>query len=172
MATDNSLTDWIPVIGTLSGALIGLIASSLIAYFNKFSQENSLKNERNRHRLERIYELLISIKIEKGKDLGKAISWIHYNEPISHNKIDGIPPLVELEMLVKLYFREFEPSRTTLMKSIQNFSKEFIDCSFGSHKEKPLEAKQKDSEKFINLNEKIEKDIYAFQEQISKTIKA
>jgi hypothetical protein len=82
---ETSSINWIPVIATLSGAAIGLLASFLIAYFNKSSDERKAKSDRDRSRIEKIYEILIVIKMERGKDFGRILNWIHHTVPIAND---------------------------------------------------------------------------------------
>jgi hypothetical protein len=132
-----TLSPWIPLIGTLLGALFDLGASFFIATFNKNAQELSAKNERNRKRIERIYELLITIRMECGKNSVKFLTGF-ITEPIPEKEIKEIPPLVELEMLVNLYFPERKEMHKEFLFHMHNFWKMFMESRFLNYKNEPL----------------------------------
>ena len=104
MSDEVNITQWVPVIGTLGGALLGFFASFLTALFTKSRESKEQREERDRRRIERIYELLIVVSQQNGQHLGNVINRIHFARPIKPDERKGIPPLVELEMFVSLYF--------------------------------------------------------------------
>lgn len=167
----TTLSPWIPVIGTLLGALVGLGASFFIAAFNKKTQELSAKDDRNRKRIERIYELLITIKMDYGRNLGEIINWIHYGIPIQEKGIKEVPPLVELEMHINLYFPELKETHKEFVAHIHAFGKIFMESRFLDHKNLPLTKKQSETEKFIASSEVIESKVAAYQEKIAGIVK-
>ncbi|MBL0699631.1 MAG: hypothetical protein JJV92_01965 [Desulfosarcina sp.] len=95
---NSQITPWIPVIATLCGALFGLFASFAIAYFNKSTEDRKDKDDRNRKRLEKIYELVISSKSGTAMQMAHLFNWIHSEMPIPVDKDDlsTMPPLIEL----------------------------------------------------------------------------
>ena len=115
---------WIPVIATLFGACFGLFASFIIAYFNKSTDNRKEKEERNRKRLERIYELAISAKNERAIEMAHLFNWIHSQTNIPEDKslIPTMPPLIELEMLVKLYLPTLEKQMAAFVEKLQSFT--------------------------------------------------
>lgn len=169
---NSNFSPWIPVIGTLLGALVGLGASFFIATFNRNAQEVSAKNERNRKRVERIYELLITIRIRYGKNLGEIINWIHHGVPVPETEIKEIPPLVELEMLINLYFPELKETHKEFISHIHAFGKIFMESRFLNHKNEPLPKKQSETQKFINASGIIELKVAAYLEKISAIVRA
>ena len=168
----STLSPWIPVISTLLGALFGLGASFFIAKFNKNAQELSAKNERNRKRIEKIYELLITIKMEYGKNLGEILSWIHYGTPIPEKEIKEIPPLVELEMLINLYFPELKETHKEFLSHIHGFGKIFMESRFLSYKNEPLAKNNQSLKKFIISSGVIESKVAAYQKKIAEMVNA
>jgi hypothetical protein len=163
---------WIPVIGTLGGALVGLAASSLIAYFNRSSEAKKSKDERDRSRLERMYELLIIIKMERQNELGEAINWIHNEKLIMEKEVRGIPPLIELEMLVRLYFPVLETQREKLMGAIHRHGKEFFDVRDVDYRKKEEKEKQSATSVLVELSRDIDKEVTNMQSAIAKVITA
>lgn len=142
MAEPSSISNWIPVIGTLSGAAIGLLASFLIAYFNKSSDERKAKSDRDRSRIEKIYEILISIKMERGKDFGRILNWIHHAVPIASDEESGMPPIVQLNMLINLYFPDLKPEQKKLMDAIHQYGKASLEARRTDYRKSELAEKQ------------------------------
>lgn len=172
MPEASSINNWIPVIGTLSGAAIGLLASFLIAYFNKSSDERKAKSDRDRSRIEKIYELLISIKMERGKDFGRVLNWIHHTVPIANDEVSDIPPIVELDMLINLYFPDLKTEQEKLMGAIHKYGKSSLEARQTDYRKKTLAEKQSASGTLLNMQGSIENEIKSMQECLAKRVKA
>ena len=172
MSEEVNTIQWVPVIGTLGGALLGFLASFLTAFFTKSRESKEQREERDRRRIERIYELLIIVSHQNGQHLGNAINWIHNARPISHDENKGIPPLVELEMLVSLYFSELENTRQRLMEAIQRFGMFYLQIQHKDFHRKDKVHQQKIADKFSTMNEDINNRIQDFKERLSEMAKS
>ena len=83
-------------------------ASLLTTWFNNRAAYLRGKDDRNRNRLESIYELLIEIRRDYVLLMGKALFYIHEGMAITVDKNEKIPALSKLEMMVSLYFPDFK----------------------------------------------------------------
>lgn len=172
MTETSSISNWIPIIGTLSGAVIGLLASFIIAFFNKSTDERKAKNDRDRSRIEKIYELLITLKMERGSDFGKILSWIHHAVPIANKEESGIPPIVELGMLINLYFPDLKEEQEKLISAIHKYGEASLEARHTDYRKKDLNEKQKISGILFTMQGKIEKEVNSLQAQLAKRVKA
>ena len=168
----ESFAKWIPVVGTLGGATLGLSASFITTWFNNREINSRSKDDRNRHRLELIYELLIEIQNEYTSLMTKSILCVHYNEKIISEKNEKMPPLIKLEMMVSLYFPEFKEAWESLESAKNSFGEELADLISSPPKNLQLSEKQKRSAKFAVLERLIDKRVIEFQQAIVKSIKS
>lgn len=58
----SEMSKWIPVVGTLGGAIVGFLSSFVTTRFNQRKGEISAKESRERQRLEEIYRTLFDIR--------------------------------------------------------------------------------------------------------------
>jgi hypothetical protein len=172
VSEETNISQWAPVLGTLGGAILGFLASFLTAIFSKSRESKEQREERDRRRIERIYELLIFIAQENVENLGSAINWIHYARPISDKTGKGIPPLVELEMLVSLYFGELESHRKNLMGAIQKFGKRYFEIRSEDFRAKDKPYKQEIAGEFVTMQSSVETQIAAFKSKVSEIVKS
>jgi len=168
----SSLTQWVPVIGTLAGVFLGFIASFLIAIYNKSTERRDSKEERERKRLERIYELVIEINTERGTEMGNAINWIHYSTPIKENESKDISPIIELEMITKLYFPSLDSNRKEFINKVQKFGTKYFETRFAKWQNETKEKKQEVSGVLVSLNKEINDESEKMKIALVKLIKA
>lgn len=171
MSDETNISQWIPVLGTLGGALLGFFASFFTALFTKSREAKQQREERNRQRIERIYELLIVITRENRKMFVDVIKWVDWAKPIKLETYEGIPPLIELEMLVSLYFNELESQRQRLMSSVQEFGGRFINVQSEDFRPKDKTYKQQVAGEFFVMNRKVNNEIEAFKSMVSEIVK-
>lgn len=160
-----------PVLGTLGGATLGFLASSLTTWFNNREIKFRGKDDRTRNRLESIYELLVKIQRDYISLMGKAIAYAHGGEKIVFDGNEEIPSLIKLEMMVSLYFPEFKEKMKLLEIAKNLFGKELASLMLGSTKNLPLVEKQELAGKFVVLQSKVDKSIIGFQKAIVSSIK-
>ena len=130
--TVNSITQWIPIVGTLLGAGIGFAASFFTTKFNKDKDERLSRESRDRDRVEKIYQLLVTINAENGTRMAMALNSIHHAKPILQKDTENFPPLLELEMLINLYFPSMEIQRQSLITEIQSFGAKYVEYQYRS----------------------------------------
>lgn len=168
----NVVTQWIPVIGTLLGASIGFAASFFNSKFSKDKDEALSRENRDRERVEKIYRLLVTINSERGQEMSEAVNSIHNAIPIKDKDLQEFPPLLELEMLIKLYLSSLEPQRLLLVEYVQNFSVKYFEFRFKDYKKESLEKRQKDSGVLVNLSSKIDSQVKLMQKSLVDHVKA
>jgi hypothetical protein len=163
---------WLPVIGTLLGAIVGFAASFLVAWFNQRKSEEIARGDRRRVRLEELYRTLIEIRKDYQATLSQAFSKVHSNTPMSTTSYTSIPPIINAEMLVNLYF----PELITCFKhfeAVKNaFGSQLADAIIVNTSSLSLDKKQKLCGSFLDSFQKIDASITAFQVEISRTIDA
>lgn len=170
--TVNIMSQWIPIVGTLLGAGIGFVASFFNTKFNKDKEEQLSRESKDRHRVEKIYQLLVAINSEKSSEVAGALSSIHNTRPIVKKDIQAFHPLLELEMLINLYFPGLEGQRQVLMESIQAFGTKYIDYGFKDYRKESLKIKQHDSGVLVKLHLGIDSEIKKMQKLLVEHVKA
>ena len=115
--TPAEISNWIPVVGALLGAAIGFVGGLLNSWLTQRNRETTEKGNRERARLESLYETLVEIRIYYQGKLGDMISKVHYNKQNTvKDERSGIPPLVKLDMVMHMYF----PSLAVAQKNISS----------------------------------------------------
>ena len=167
-----SLSSWIPVIGTLSGTIVGFVASFGIAFFNRRAEESKAKSERDRVRIEKIFLLLFETKRDGGKLYFNAVDWIHRAKPIVITDSDEYPPLIELEMIVHLYYPELREQREDIVKSMQNLGAKYAEAQRTDCSNMTLEEKKEYSTEFFELRAVVDKKVEKMKISLAKIVKA
>src|ERR1035437_2969318 len=115
--TPAEISNWIPWVGALLGAVIGFVGGLLNSWLTQRNRETTEKGSRERARLESLYETLVEIRIYYQGKLGDMISKVHYNKQNTvKDERSGIPPLVRLDMVMHMYF----PSLAFAQKNISS----------------------------------------------------
>lgn len=167
------MTNWLPVFGTLAGASIGFLASFGIAYYNHKRKADTETDSRQRERLERVYILLINIKKDYFSYSMKIISKVHNNEFLTVATHDGkIAPIVELEMLIRLYFPDFKISFKEFEIEKEKYGKLLSEAITENYSNKSLEEKQKFCSKTLTFEKIVRDAVEKIQLEIPKLIKA
>ena len=173
MGDETSVVNWVPVIGTLAGASIGFLASFGTAYF---IDKRKIKNEtvaRQRERLEELYKTLVAVKNDYNNYQFEIIKKVHHDLPFTpFEKKEELTPLVQLEMIVNLYFPELVNSHNKLEKSKNEFSKllgKAITEDFSSY---DLKQKQEFCGEVLVQYGVIDERIKSLQVKIAQIIKA
>ncbi|EKO3781704.1 hypothetical protein P0F39_003299 [Vibrio metschnikovii] len=109
----------IPLFSTLLGAAIAFAASFLSVKLTKDRESKLALEARTRERIERIYRLLVSIRNDRVSDMFQYLL-NQGNLPVK--QAEEYPALMELEMLIMLYFPTLEESKNSLVSTIQHFS--------------------------------------------------
>lgn len=100
------ISPWIPVIATLLGAGLGFGGSFAVAKYNRSIEQQNERENRERKRIERSFELLVLIDLECGNLMFSCLKWVNSGEPMKDDQKLEIPPMIELKMIVDLYFHE------------------------------------------------------------------
>jgi hypothetical protein len=118
----SAAIQWMPVISSLSGAVIALIATFGATLFNHTKVANSAKEQRQRERLETIYHSLILIGEQYLAQLNQIMSMIDGEPATKPDKTNGIPAILQLEMYVNLYFPQLKNEHNEFIKARNKFA--------------------------------------------------
>lgn len=162
----NTITPWLPFIGTVIGAGIAFLATYANARYNKNKELEIAKANRNRGRIERIYKLLVTIGSESSHELKEALMHIRSGTPFTEKTSPELPPLIELEMLVSLYFPDLEAKRIELVKVVQEFGEKYFEFRFKDYRNESLPTKQEDSGALVALHGQVRSHV----EEMSKLL--
>lgn len=165
----SGFLQWMPVIGTLSGAIVALIATFGAAYFNHNKVGDAAKEQRQRERLECIYHSLISIKELYLSQLNKIMSMIDGVEPSGPNELigtKGIPPILQLEMYINLYFPELKNEHIAFSKARDTFASLMVKTLTGELRTMTPQARQAFRSELIDASELIDDKINKIREKI------
>ncbi|MCA0914696.1 hypothetical protein [Marinobacter nauticus] len=172
MSDGGTFAQWVTIAGTLGGAALGFLASFFTTWYSRRSESREQREERDRKRLEKIYELLVVLSQENGQKFIEAVNCIHYARRPVPSETEGIPPLVELEMLTSLYFKNLVPLKDNIVGATHEFTKEYVDALNTDYRSKELKEKQKVSGKLFNLSESVKKEIDQFKIAIAELVKS
>jgi hypothetical protein len=167
----SEMSKWIPVVGTLGGAILGFLASFVTSWFNQRKAEISGYESRERQRLEEIYRTLFDITRDYQIILGQVIEKIHYEKPFETKPDTNIPPIIKLEMLVDLYFPELKDVHNDFVAAKNKFGEEYAQVISRSFKAETSETKQRLCGKFATLYKHIDDRLTAIQHRIQQVIK-
>jgi len=167
----SEMSKWIPVVGTLGGAVVGFLASFVNAWFNQRKAEISGKESRERQRLEEIYRTLFDIRRDYQIILNHIIEKIHDEKPIETLPSTDMPPISKLEMLVDLYFPGLKDAHNDFVTAKNTFGQEYASVVIRSFKAETPETKQRLCGKVATLYEYIDDRLTAIQHRIQQIIK-
>lgn len=157
---------WIPMVSTIVGASIAFITAFITARYNKKEDAKTALDSRQRERIERIYNLLVIVRNENIAEFAKMINHIHHNKEIKIDDTSEIPPLIELEMLIKLYFPSLEAYRKELQSVIQGFHKKALEFRGKDYLNENLVMKQNDASFLLKLQTNVIENIDNMQKQV------
>lgn len=172
MSDSGTVAQWVTIAGTLGGAALGFAASFFTALYNRRSESKEQKEGRDRNRLERTYELLIVLSQENGQKFIEAVNSVHYARRPVPSETEGIPPLVELEMLTSLYFKDLNPLKDNIVRATHEFAKEYVEAMNTDYRNKDLKEKQKTAGKLWDLSEVVKTEIDQFKLAIADLVKS
>ncbi|HIF9331807.1 TPA: hypothetical protein ACX6RM_004252 [Photobacterium damselae] len=169
--TPFSLSELIPLISTLLGAGIAFCASYFNAKLIKDRESKLAQEARERERVERIYRLLVQINNELLNDMSQCISHIHYHQKFEQKVVSELPPLIELEMLVSLYFPELAGNHEKLLSAVHAFTKKIMDFRFKDYSSAPKNTKQHDCGELVVLSAKVKNCVKSMQFKLKDLVK-
>ncbi len=167
-----SASAWLPVVGTLLGAAVGFAASFAVAWFNQQKSELASKGDRQRVRLEELYRTLVEIRKDYQSMLSQIFSKVHDNTAIVAPSYSNLPPIINAEMLVKLYFPLLIPFFVRFEEAKDAFGSKFADAIVSNTSSLPLKEKQKICGDVMASFQVIDTSITNFQSEISRIIQA
>ena len=167
MESSSVVNQWIPVMGTLGGALLGFVAMFATAVFKQRSEHSKAEQDRTRARLERIYELLIVVNQEMGTSLAQALSAVNDSRPMEpRERRVGPAPLIELEMLINLYFSDLGSKRKKLLESVSAFEMKRYSILHTNFKKGSSETKDSLTKLFVHLNADVRESIEGLKRSV------
>lgn len=167
----NTLSNFIPVISTILGAFIAFLASFLSVKLNKDKEAKHSLESRDRSRIERVYKLLVILNNNASQDMSKCIKYIHYGIEYLDRDIEELPPLIELEMLVKLYMPKSDSIYADLVNRIQDFYVKLMEYRFKKYNGEPKKIKQADCGVLVALHSEINKKVKEFKAELTLAVK-
>ncbi|MDC2891232.1 hypothetical protein [Psychrosphaera algicola] len=168
--TVSTISPWIPVVGTLGGALIGFATSFATSWWNAKKTETKEANNRKRETLEDIYKTLIIIRSDYQGISGMCLNKIHHDIAIVPQKYEGIAPIIKAEMLIKLYGKELSDSWDLFSKFKYSFGESYAEVITTNYKTKSLKEKQELSSKVLLKIKKMDDSIDVMQTKIVSVI--
>lgn len=88
------------------------------------------------------------------------------------NQTPDIPPMIELKMIVDLYFDELSEHLSDLQKTVGEFAVYALDSRLEDYRSKPNEEKQRVSGKVVSLHFAVSHKIEEVQGQLRSRVKA
>ncbi|MEZ9643466.1 hypothetical protein AB4289_17125 [Vibrio cyclitrophicus] len=138
-------------IQTLLGAGIAFGAAYFSAKYTKDRESALAVSARERERIERIYYLLVLVRKNSLEDSEQCLTHIHSQTEYKVRQVPDFPPLLELEMLVGLYFPTLDEHLEKLNSSVAGLTKTKIDILSKSYESSSQTLKQDDSSKIVSL---------------------
>ena len=166
----STVNPWIPVIGTLGGAIIGFATSFTASWWSAKTTETKETKNRKRETLEDIYKTLITIRSDYQGISGMCLNKIHHNIAVEPPKHEGISPIIKAEMLIKLYGEELSDSWDQFTKVKNSFGELSADIMGGDYQSKPLKEKQALSSKVLSRFHKMDDSIEIMHKKIVSVI--
>lgn len=107
MDNQINIKDFIGIIGTLSGVIIGGLITFLITHIQLQNQEKQRSEERKIKTYEEIHRHLAALDHEAGNTFFQILGKVKQNFPIDNKERDKLP-WQELEMLINFYTPELK----------------------------------------------------------------
>lgn len=161
----SEISKWIPVIGTLLGAIIAFLGFFSIAVYNQHKAEKIAKENRRRERLEVLFKSLI---IVDSQYRGFAISLSSGLFPEFEKK--EIPPLLEIEMMINLYFNELKDAFDEFDVERRTFGKLFSKITSQEFQTFSAQEKKQICDEVIPCHKIFINKLKLFQDGICKHI--
>ncbi|MBH0063019.1 hypothetical protein I6E85_17960 [Pseudoalteromonas sp. NZS71] len=166
-----STTQYLPIVGTMIGGFIAFIAAFATSKFNKDKDELLARENRIRARIEKIYKLLIIIDKDITSDVGKIIKFLHAKTPYKLDDVPELPPLIELEMLINMYFPDMEIIRLDLLRSIQDLTVKIMSCQIQNYHHQAYDLRKVYSDEIFELKSKVNENIESFKKNLIVHVK-
>ncbi|MEZ9645048.1 hypothetical protein AB4307_03220 [Vibrio sp. 10N.261.52.C2] len=136
---------------TLLGAGIAFGAAYVSAKYTKDRESLVALSARERERIERIYYLLVLVRKDLLEDSKQCLTHINCQTGHQVKSAPDFPPLLEIEMLVGLYFPALDENLNKLNSSVIDFSTNKIDFFLKNYESAPKSLRQEDSSKIVGL---------------------
>ena len=157
----SEMSKWIPVVGTLLGAAIGFVGGLFNSWLTQTNRESTERENRERGRLENLYETLIEVRRDYQGLLSQMISKVHFNKELTLKERPGIPPLVKLDMVIHMYFPALTEVHRKFVAAKERFGEKWGENVVASFSGESLETKQRlcgeYTRLFAELNSEISK---------------
>ena len=168
----TEMSSWIPVVGTLLGASVGFVGGLFSLWLTNKNRESAERENRERVRLESLYETLIEIRIDYQSILGQIISKVHFNTPGTPKEYSGIPPLIKLDMMIHMYFPSLTEVHKQFVSTAEPFGKKWVVNISTSFSSEPIETKQRICGEYVSLFKELDCEISNLQQQLASMAKA
>ncbi|EHK9018597.1 hypothetical protein KCU41_004118 [Vibrio vulnificus] len=145
------MSETMAILQTLVGAGIAFGAAYFSAKYTKDRESLLALSSRERERIERIYYLLVLVRKDVVEDARQVMSHIDSNTKYQERCDLDFPPMLEIEMLVRLYYPELNEYLKELKYSEASFILKKLDFLSESYEAASKSQKQKDSAKVVEL---------------------
>lgn len=157
----QSASQWVPIVGTLGGAMIGFFSNYLINLMNAKRNEKLEKENKKKEGLKDLYETLILVCLDYSSISSKCIEKIDSNVKFEFDKKDKIAPLVKAEMLVNIYGKEVMELWDELKKETEKFGNILLEVIEKNYNEAGEDVKKdvrgRVIQAMISIRKKVEK---------------
>jgi hypothetical protein len=161
---------WIPVIGTLGGAIVGFATSFVTAWWNAGKAEDKASQDRKRSNLEELYRTFINLRMEGYGRVGKCLNKVNHNVAFEEKTYTDIAPNSKAEMLIKLYARELNESWEIYVKAKDDFGKICVKILMNQFDHLPKQEQQNITEQVLAKHKAYESSISDMHNKISEII--
>lgn len=166
------MSTWIPVISALLGATVVYVGSFFNLRLTNKNRESAERENRERDRLERLYETLIEIRIDYQDSLRQMISKVHSGTPAKPKEYSGIPPLIKLDMVIHMYFPSLLEAHKQFVSVVESFGAKWAENISRSFAGEVAETKRKICGEYITLFKELDFEISNLQRQLASMAKA
>jgi len=163
---------WISVIGTLLGATVGFVGGLFNLRLTNKNKESAERENRERDRIESLYETLIKIRMFYQDILGKMMNKVHFNTPGTPKEYSDIPPLIKLDMVIHMYFPSLAEAHKKFVSVAEPFGKKWGENMSTSFSGEPTETKQRICGEYMRLFMELNREISNLQQQLASMSKA
>lgn len=168
----SEISSWIPVIAALLGATVVFVGNLINLQFTNKHKVRLEREDRERDRLESMYEILIAIRIDYQGMLGQVISKVHFDTPINPKEYSDTPPIIRLNMVIHMYFQSLSEAHKQFVSAQEAFGEKYAANISTSFVKESTEAKQRICGEYAKLFKEIDSEISKLQKQLALMVKA
>ena len=169
----NTISQLIPVVGAVLGAAIGFFGALANTWLAQKNKEIAERQDRERIRIENLYETLLEIRKSYSATLEKMISKVHFGpqEVVPEANPSGISPLIRLDMLIRLYFPNLNETYKQFVVVKDRFSEALGNNIITIFTSKSETEKKEICGKYLIIFQQLDNEITNLQLKLADMIK-